>query len=55
VTVDRVPDRRELLVIGGWCLLEVLAWGLLLAAGLAVVSLLPVFLSWLIAGVRSWP
>jgi hypothetical protein len=45
VTVDRVPDRRELLVIGGWCLLEVLAWGLLLA----------VFLSWLIAGVRSWP
>jgi hypothetical protein len=55
VTADRELDRRELLVAAGWCLLEVLAWGLLLAAGLAVVLLLSWFLSWLIAGVRSWP
>jgi hypothetical protein len=55
VTAEREPGRRELLVIGGWCLLEVLAWGLLLAAGLATVWLLPWFLPWLIEGVRSWP
>jgi hypothetical protein len=41
VTWNEEQQFWERLVAGGWCLLKVLAWGLLLAVAVAGVWLLP--------------